>query len=73
MKTKKISKKMGLKKETIANLNSNAMDLVRAGALPPANTYGESCSKGDGCPTAVETWCCKTECFACFTQNTCDC
>ena len=49
MKTKKLSKKLGLNKNTIANLNTNDMSMIRGGA---ENTDTCNCPGTECCPTA---------------------
>ena len=54
MKTKKVSKKLGLSKKTIANLNAKEKNEVKGGKLRTEETY---CWTDCICPTASCEWC----------------
>ena len=69
MKTKYLSKKLGLNKRTIAHLSRNEMDTVNGGADHQTDTF---CSN---CMTIYDTWCLSISCLitSCFpTQTSCD-
>jgi natural product precursor len=54
MKSKTLSKKLGLNKTTVANLNTNEMRFIYGGGLDPGHKVTYTCSCPD--PSYIESY-----------------